>query len=217
MDEGRKRLILYAAGLGGLVALAIALIVILTSGSGSSGGVPSKNSIASKMEAAGCTYKQYQVPPPRGDMHVTKLTAKPLWVTNPPSGGQHYFSPAPFNFYDDAVNPLLATHNLEHGGVIIWYGPKVSAETKSKLRAFYNESPVGLLVTPYAGLGSKIALSAWTANDNAYQAKKQVGYFGDGHFSVCKTFDEDAFKAFRDFRGHGPESQFTLQDLQPNS
>jgi Protein of unknown function (DUF3105) len=213
VDERRRRQIVYGFGISGFIGLIVVLLIIFLSSSGNSA-----KAMASKMKAAGCTYKQYEVPPPIGAMHVFKLTAKPKWVTNPPSGGQHYYAPAAFNFYDDAVTPVQAVHNLEHGGVVIWYGPGISADTKQKLRNFYAKSPVGLLVTPYPGLGSKIALSAWTANKNSYQAKHQVGYFGDGHLAVCTTFNEKGFKAFAyTLRGHGPESQFTLQDLQPGS
>ncbi len=212
LDDRRRKQIVYGFGASGFIALIVVLLIIVLSGGSSA------SAMASKLKAAGCTYKQYAVPPPNGDMHVFKLTAKPVWVTHPPSGGQHYYTPAEFNFYDQAVTPVQATHNLEHGGVVIWYGPKISAQTKQQLRAFYDKSPVGLLVTPYAGLGSKIALSAWTANKNVYQSKHQIGYFGDGHFALCTGFNEKGFKAFAyTLRGHGPESQFRLQDLQPGS
>jgi uncharacterized protein DUF3105 len=217
MDEGRKRTLVYAFGLSGFVLLAIVLVLIVTMGSG--GGTKSNangdinaTKMASAMRAAGCTYKQYAMPAPNGDMHVTTLTAHPAWVTSPPSGGQHYYTPAPFNFYDEIVNPLLAVHNLEHGGVVIWYGPKISASTKQEVRNFYNQSPTAILATPYKGLGTKIALAAWTGDPANYQ---QNGYYGTGHFSLCTTFNEKGFKTFRDaFRGKGPE-RFPMSALGP--
>jgi hypothetical protein len=96
--------------------------------------------------------------------------------------------------------------------MIIWYGPKISAATKDQLRSFWQESPNGILATPYAPLGSKIALTAWTGDPSRYQRK---GYWGDGHIAVGNRFDEKAFTAFRDaFRGKGPE-RFPMSAMTP--
>lgn len=165
------------------------------------------------MRKAGCTSRDYTMPAPKGGaMHVNSLDAKIKWVTDPPSGGQHYGNPAPFDFYDKAVNPRIVVHNLEHGAVVIWYGTKVSAQTKDTIRSFYRSSPVGVLATPYPKLGTKIALAAWTGISSNYQKN---GYYGEGHLAVCKGFNEKAFKTFRDaYRGHGPEG-FPLKALEP--
>ena len=60
--------------------------------------------------------------------------------------------------------------------------------------------------TPIAGLGRKVAISAWTGDPAKYQRN---GDYGEGHVAVCQKFDDatrDAFVAFRDkFRGKGPE------------
>jgi Protein of unknown function (DUF3105) len=188
------------------------VLTVLAFATGGSGDVSDKGGIAAALQSAGCTFRSYKMPAPNGDMHVHTLDAKIKWVTDPPSGGQHYDTPAPFSFYDEAVNPRIVVHNLEHGAVVIWFGPQVSAKTREDLHSFYNSSPVGVLATPYASLGTKIALAAWTGDYKRYQKN---GYYGTGHFSVCKEFDEDAFKTFRDaYRGHGPEGN-RLSSLQP--
>ena len=57
--------------------------------------------------------------------------------------------------------------------------------------------------TPIAGLGKKIALSAWTGDPAKYYRNH---YFGVGHVAICSSFNEKAFATFRDaFRGQGPE------------
>jgi Protein of unknown function (DUF3105) len=210
--DNRNRLILYGLGAVGFIALIVVLgIVVLGGGGGSS-------SLADTLKAAGCTYKVYDIPPPNGDMHVSSLTAKPKWATNPPSGGQHYGDWAIWNFYDQPVIPVQAVHNLEHGGMLIWYGPGISEQTKKDLRAFYNESPNGLLVTPYADFGKKIALAAWTSPTGGKQYQDpahvgQAGYYGVGHLAVCTGFDEKAFTAFRnELRAKGPE-RFLLSQM----
>ncbi|HMJ00977.1 MAG TPA: DUF3105 domain-containing protein [Gaiellaceae bacterium] len=209
--ERRTLLYLVIFSASGIVILGAVLALLAFGGGGGDGGSGSKD-IGSAMRKAGCTYRQYTMPAPKGDMHVNSLTAKIDWVTHPPSGGQHYPTPAPFNFYDETVNPRVVVHNLEHGAVVIWYGPKISPQTKEKLRSFYQSSPVGLVATQYAGYGTKIALAAWTGNSKKYQKN---GYYGEGHLSVCQDFNEKAFKTFRDaYRGHGPEG-FPLSQLQP--
>jgi hypothetical protein len=213
-NERRKRMILYGLGAAGVVVvIAVLAFVFIGRGSGSSDG-SSASGIAKTLQAAGYSYRQYQIPvPPNRQTHVPSLSDKPKWVTNPPSGGQHYGVPAPFNFYDEAVTPVQAVHNLEHGGIVIWYGPDISAATKTALRNFYNTSPNGMLVTPFAGFGKKIALAAWTGNPNTYQTGND---FGTGHLSVGTAASVKAWKAFRDeFRAKGPE-RFPLDAMQPN-
>jgi uncharacterized protein DUF3105 len=214
-DERRRKLLLYGFGASGVIALVLVIVLIMVLGGNSkSGGGSSDASIGKTMSAAGFSYSTNPIkPPPNGQVHLAKLTDKVSdWTTDPPDGGQHYYTPAPFNFYDDAVPPKIVVHNEEHGGMIIWYGPKISPATKSRLRGFWQQSPNGILATPYAPLGSKIALTAWTGDPSRYQRN---GYWGDGHISVGNRFDQKAFAAFRDaFRGKGPE-RFPLSAMTP--
>jgi Protein of unknown function (DUF3105) len=191
-DDRRARMILYALGGSGVLALAIVLIVIATAGGG--GGGTSVAAVQKAMSAAGCTFKTV-----KGDSighHVTKLTAKIKYNTFPPSSGTHYYQPAVWDFYTEPVNPIQVVHNEEHGGVIIWWGEEVSPATIEQLRRFYLDSPVSMLGTPIKGLGSKVALTAWTKDKDGIH----------GRVATCPKFDETAFKAFRDaFRGKSPE------------
>ena len=86
---------------------------------------------------------------------------------------------------------------------MIWWGPKVPSSTVDQLEAFYNQQPDGMFGTPYAELGNKIALTAWTGDPSRYYIKH---YYGIGHIAICSTFDQKAFAAFRSaYRGKGPE------------
>jgi hypothetical protein len=176
-----------------------------------SGG--SKNAAAdvkATMTAAGCTYRDVKpLPPvhlkPSPNYHsdVPTLTSKVKWSTTPPSAGAHYGAWAVWGFYRTPVNPRQVVHNEEHGAVVMWWGPKVPASTVDKLEAFYNEEPTGTFGTPYAGLGNKIALTAWTGDVARYYRN---GYYGIGHIAICGKFDEHAFQTFRNaYRGKGPE------------
>ena len=199
----RHRAVLYSVAGLGIVALAIVVILVAFGG----GTANAAKQVPPLMKTAGCSYKTVNayVPPGQG-VHVASLTKKLPWNTDPPSNGQHYPLWAVWNFYTAPVNPRMVVHNEEHGGVILWWGPTVSPSTVGQLRAFYDEEPDGSVGTPYAKLGGKIAISAWTGDPTRYG---RGGYFGQGHLAICTRFDAATKKAFEEFRkafrGHGPE------------
>jgi hypothetical protein len=200
----RHRNALYAAaGIGAAALVAIVLAIVLTGGASGS----SDKHVASLMTKAGCSYKTVPAFVPKGqNVHVNSLTKKLPWNTDPPSNGQHYPEWAVWGFYTEPINPRRVVHNEEHGGVVLWWGSKVSSQTVADLHSFYNEQPTGSFGTPYPTLGSKIAISAWTGDPTRYG---QDGYYGQGHLAICPGYDsatKKAFEAFRDaYRGHGPE------------
>jgi hypothetical protein len=192
-------LMLFAAS--GVVGLVVVVAVILLTG----GGKTNDSSVASAMQAAGCTLK---TAPATSRKHVASESAKIKYNTDPPSNGSHYFQPAIWDFYTSPANPIQVVHNEEHGGVILWWGSKVPQATIDKLRALYDSSPDGMLGTPYPSLGRKVAITAWTAPS---------GGMGEGHVAVCPTFNEKAFTAFRDaYRGKGPE-RYPVDSLTPGT
>jgi hypothetical protein len=192
----------------GAAVVALAAVAAFAFGGGSSG--VSEASVAKAMTSAGCTYKSAPPKPPKKNptnyhADVPKLTTPTtnLWSTFPPSGGAHYGLWAVWGFYRQPVNPRQVVHNEEHGGVVLWWGPQVPSSTVDKLEAFYQQKPEGMFGTPLAGLGDKIALTAWTGDPTKYYRN---GNFGIGHVAICSKFDQKAFATFRDaFRGKGPE------------
>jgi hypothetical protein len=198
-----------------ILAAIVAVVVAPTRGS----------SVAATMRAAGCTYRDV-VPYPPKDAATTDnyhndfptLSTKPHWSTFPPSGGGHYRLWATWGFYRKAVNPAMVVHHEEHGGVIIWWGPNVPKATVDQLEQFYNQQRVAVFGTPIAGLGKKIALTAWTA-DPAWKGDPGLaymhGYYGMGHIAVCPQFDQSAFATFRGaYRGKSPQG-FPLAEDKP--
>jgi hypothetical protein len=198
----RQRAILYGVAGSGIVAL-IAVVLLVVLGGGNSSG----KKVATLMAAAGCTNKTVAAYVPKGqNIHLPSLTKKFPWNTDPPSNGQHYPLWAVWGFYTEPVNPRMVVHNEEHGGVILWWGTKVPQATVTQLQEFYNKEPVGTFGTPYAKLGSKIAITAWTGNPAYYGSG---GNYGQGHLAICPGYNAKtakAFTAFRNaYRGHGPE------------
>jgi len=211
-DPERQKKILYGFAGAGIIGLIVAVIVIFAGGKSSDAAKSSDKTVAAAMKAAGCTFVTKPVLPPKHKvasgfhLDVPTLTSKVKWSTFPTSGGAHYGQYAIWGFYTDPVNPRQVGHNLEHGGVVLWWGPETSQATVTALRKLYDDSPNSMFGTPIAGLGKKIAISAWTGDPSRYYKN---GYYGIGHLGTCTTWTDKtlaAYKAFRDaYRGHGPE------------
>jgi hypothetical protein len=216
-EDRRKRLLLLAFAAVGLVALVVVVAVIALSGGSSGASNGGSSAVAATMRAAGCTYRD--TPGIKAESNHANVTSAEMktafgdgkgvvdgvihYWTYPPANGPHYGVPVVWNFYDQAVPIVSVVHNEEHGGMVIWWGPRVPSSTVDELREFYRSDPVSIVGTPAAKLGNKIAVTAWTGDPKHYFKN---GDYGTGHVAICPRFDEKAFKAFRDaYRGKGPE------------
>jgi hypothetical protein len=204
----------WLAGAGGATLIALIVVLVLVLGGGGSANAAKVAKIA---KAAGFTFQT--VPASRSALHIATFKPTITYNSYPPTSGRHYYVPAIWNDYGQPVDPRQAVHNEEHGGIVIWYGPKISPQTRQQISNFYNESPNAMLVTPlpdktpgvkfppHKPLGSKIALTAWNGTTSG----------GHGYVMIATRFDEKAFKGFRDaFRGKGPE-RFPVDILTPGS
>jgi hypothetical protein len=198
-----RRLLLFVAA-GMLAAAAIAAAVYFLRDEVGSADV------ATAMREAGCTYRE--IPARAPGLHIADADARPEeWTSIPPTSGPHFGTPAIFNMYDEPIQLARGLHNLEHGGITIYYGDDVPDEQVDELRRFYRGDPVGLLLAPLPELNDKIALAAWTA--------PVEGEEGDplGHLAECTRFDANAFETFRDeLRFKGPE-RLPPEALQPGN
>ncbi len=108
-----------------------------------------------------------------------------------PTSGAHDPEPILPGFYSEEQPPTKLVHSLEHGNIVIYYD-EPAAETLEILQGWVREFPGawdGVVVTPKAGLGQEIVLTAWT---------KQL---------VQPEFDPQAAATFVDaYRGRGPEN-----------
>jgi hypothetical protein len=55
----------------------------------------------------------------------------------------------------------LAVHNLEDGGVVIYYNKQVDAATITKLETLIEKYPEYVIVNPYPEMKNAITLTAW--------------------------------------------------------
>jgi hypothetical protein len=208
--EPRRRLPLFLAAGGAAAALGAIVAAVLVFGGGSGGDV------ADQVRAAGGTYREVDASANfRPNMrHVERLPKGFKYNTDPPTSGMHYPLTILWGIYESPVNQLRSVHNLEHGGIIIQYGPKVPPGTVEQLSEFYREDPNGLVIAPLPSLGNKISLAGWTFD---LARLNESGYEGEGHLALMPRFDEDVFQAFVDeYRFKAPE-RFEPELLAPGN
>jgi uncharacterized protein DUF3105 len=212
--ERGSRKVLYALGGSAVVVLAVVLGFVLLRG----GGSDPSTGVAVKLQAAGCTFQTLPALPnlmlngKRIDRHEATLPKGFHYNSNPPTSGVHTPETVIYGIYDQPVRTMSTVHNLEHGGIVIRYGPDVPQNEIDEIGKLYQEDPNGLVVAPMPGLGDTIAITAWTFDQGRGNDRN---YEGEGRIAKCKRFDKDALNAFIDaFRGKGPE-RFPVSDLKP--
>jgi hypothetical protein len=204
--RSRLTLLLAAGGAVAVIGAIVAGVLVLGGGSDSS--------LAQKVREAGGTYRQVEA---RDNMrpglrHVESLPKGFKYNTNPPTSGLHNPVWIVWGMYDEPIDRLRSVHNLEHGGIVIQYGPKVPNGTAESLSDFYRDDPNGIVVAPLPSLGNKISLAAWTFD---LARLNERGYEGEGHLALMPRFDEDVFRSFVDeFRFNGPE-RLEPEDVEP--
>jgi hypothetical protein len=100
-----------------------------------------------------------------------------LYNSNPPTSGPHASVPASWGVSDTPVPKETAVHNMEHAGVVVWYNcaagqaPLSTAECaqlRNGLASVVQPAVAGgryVLMTPYADMDYRIALTAWQYMD----------------------------------------------------
>ena len=202
-----RRLLMY--GLGAVIALAALAAAVFLAGFGGNDVSPEK--VRAELEAAGCTLQAVKAE--RGQ-HSLGPDETFDWNTDPPTSGPHFgfddggnLGTVIWGAYEEPLQLARVVHNLEHGGIYIFYGDDVPDAVVAELRAFYDDHERGTLLAPYPKLGDQIALGAWVSDDG-----EETGYL-----AKCSAFDESAFSAF--FSGlqfRGPE-RFPASSLLPGN
>ncbi|HKX47406.1 MAG TPA: DUF3105 domain-containing protein [Gaiellaceae bacterium] len=211
--SSQRRMLTIGAAVAGVV-IGFAVVAVLLGLIGGSDG-PDEAAVRADLEAAGCTLQAVEAQPGRHSL-APDGTAK--WNTDPPTSGPHFgFNPngsvgtVIWGAYEEPVQLARIIHNLEHGGVYIFYGDEVSDEVVAQLSEFYEDHRNGTVLAPYPKLGDKVALGAWVTDNET--GSESTG--GTGYLAKCGTFDEGAFSSFLSgFQFHGPE-RFPSDSLLP--
>ncbi len=105
--------------------------------------------------------------PDEGNSHVNP-GEKVTYKQSPPTSGSHWPSPAapaPWGIKDVQLPNEVVVHNLEHGGVVIFYKGLTADETnklKDLVRLLMNNGYKKMVLEPYADMSdARVALSAW--------------------------------------------------------
>jgi hypothetical protein len=105
----------------------------------------------------------------QGNSHIP-VGQKGTYSTLPPTSGAHWnqagVAPAPWGIKDSTLPNEVTTHNLEHGGIVIGYGPTLlpddTTKLKSLVRALMGVGFPKIILEPYPLASGRIALTAWT-------------------------------------------------------
>jgi hypothetical protein len=201
---------LFLAAGAGLVALVAVLGFVFVGGGG--GGSDER----ATLKAAGFTLQSFKGLSNKPDhSDVPTLATKPKWNSMPPTSGPHYGVPAVWGSYDEQVPLVQSLHNLEHGGVVIHYGPNVPQADVQAIRDWYQnlKDPNGLIISPLSTNTNRITLSAWTAPDASTGTRDR----GRGWLATGTKFNKGAFEAFvKEHRYKGPE-RLLPEQLAPGS
>ena len=95
---------------------------------------------------------------PAGDHRTGSL----IYAESPPAGGPHNASWQNCGVYDRPLYNEYAVHSLEHGAVWVTYRPDLDAAGLDTLKKLVEGRPYTIL-SPYEGLDTPVAMSAWGA------------------------------------------------------
>lgn len=135
----------------------------------------------------------------QGREHLPVGQRYDFYNSNPPTSGPHSSRPADWGVHEEPVAKEMQVHNLEHGGVAVLYD--CSAGVQAKCRELREQLAVIVqgdisagklvLMSPYAGMEHRIALTAWGTLDtlDAFDAARIQAFID--HFE--RLFNPEGF------------------------
>jgi hypothetical protein len=105
--------------------------------------------------------------PDLGNAHIQLATEPHVpYNSEPPNSGPHLPYIAPWGIHTEPIVKELQVHNLEDGGVMVQYHcatpcPDLVARLTEIVRRYETQ----VILAPYPGMRTRIALTAWTRLD----------------------------------------------------
>jgi len=105
--------------------------------------------------------------PDQGNRHVQTLRDTiPPYNSEPPTSGPHLPYIAPWGIHTEPIPRQLQVHNLEDGGVMVQYNcPAGCPDLVARLAAIVSGYERQVILAPYPGMKTRIAVTAWTRLD----------------------------------------------------
>ncbi len=100
----------------------------------------------------------------QGNQHIAEIGEQhPDYNTNPPTSGWHVGTLAPWGAYDYIVPDELLLHNMEDGGVILWYAFGTPTQNQDRIRALQTiaNGYAKTIIAPREDMPTPYALTAW--------------------------------------------------------
>lgn len=101
----------------------------------------------------------------QGNLHIASLqTPHVPYNSNPPTSGPHMPGIAGWGVYDAVQPDEFLVHNMEDGGVILWYqlGTPEENDANIDLLSAVSRNYSRIIIAPRENLPSKYVLTAWT-------------------------------------------------------
>lgn len=164
------------AKLGIAIAISSALLVVGIILVDHTKNAPGEKQLGAKVEIQGREHIQFGAP------HEP-------YNSNPPTSGPHYEHPADWGIYDEPLPDEQLVHNLEHGGINIFYKPSfVDQSIIDQLKEIQRDFPRKTVLAPRPANDASIALASW------------------GYYLNLESFDEQTIREFiRRNKNRGPE------------
>lgn len=123
--------------------------------------------------------------------HVKPGEKHDAYNSNPPTSGPHYPNWAEWGISDKALPVEFVIHNMEHGGVIIFYNCEKCDDLVKNLKTLTEELRKDypkIILTPNKDIDAKIAIASW------------------GWYEKYQNFEPEKIRAFVDAHyDHAPE------------
>lgn len=103
----------------------------------------------------------------QGNAHLSMATDPHVpYNSNPPTSGPHLPYIAPWGIHTSPIVKELQVHNLEDGGVMVQYHCATPCpQLVEQLTAIVRRYEIQVILAPYPGMPTRIALTAWTRLD----------------------------------------------------
>ena len=99
----------------------------------------------------------------QGNVHVSLGAATPTYNSDPPTSGWHTNELAPWGAHLEVQHDQRLLHNMEDGGVILWYPLGTQEENVAHVAALEDVARGygRVVIAPREGLPTRYTLTAW--------------------------------------------------------